>query len=89
VTEQEWQDRYEITSTKGRIWKRSELLKRAVDTAYGLFLHKLSRAALRSQIDGLLNNDAFMRARRGMVPARVVEDLAFITFKMLWPGVKP
>ena len=27
MTEAEWQDRYEITSTKGRIWKRSEIAK--------------------------------------------------------------
>ena len=29
MTETEWQERYEIMSTKGRIWKRSELRKRA------------------------------------------------------------
>ena len=87
MTEKEWQERYEITSTKGRIWKRVELRKRAVDAAYGLLLHKLSRAVIGTEVGRLLDNDAFMRGRRGMVPARVIDDLAYITFQMLWPGV--
>ena len=75
MTESEWQDHYEITSTKGRIWKRREIAKRAVE-----MLKSLSPAttppARRTAVLIVLDDPTFMRPRRGMVPARVIEDAA-------------
>ncbi len=75
MTDQEWQDRYEITSTKGRIWKRSEVAKRAVEMLKSL-APGTTPPARRTAVLIVLDDPAFMRSRRGMVPARVVEDAA-------------
>ena len=75
LTDSEWQDRYEITSTKGRIWKRSELRKRAAERLKSLLPGKTA-AARRIAVQAVLDDPTFMRGRRGMVPARVVEDAA-------------
>ena len=87
----QWQDRYRITSRNGKIWTRSEVLKRAVDTAHGLLMREKTRALIRAAIEPVLDDDAFMRPRTGMVPARVVEDAAFEAFYKLAPktAVKP
>jgi len=81
----QWQDRYQITSRSGKIWTRSEVLKRAIDMAYGLLARETSRAAIRAAIEPVIDDDAFMRPRTGMVPARVVEDAAFEAFHKLAP----
>ncbi len=73
MTEVEWQERYEITSIKGRIWKRSEIAKRAVD-ALRTLLPSSTREGRRAAVLELLDDPAFMRGRKGMVPARVVGD---------------
>lgn len=83
MTEREWQERYMITSLKGRIWTRSEVRKRAVDMAYGLLMHEKPRAVIRTEVELVLDDDTFMRVRHGMVPARVVEDVAFEAFLKL------
>lgn len=83
MTEREWQERYMITSLKGRIWTRAEVRKRAVDMAYGLLMHEKPRAVIRAEVELVLDDDAFMRVRYGMVPARVVEDVAFEAFLKL------
>ena len=85
MTEKEWQKRYR--SRPSRAGSRVELRKRAVDAAYGMLLNKLARAVIGTEVDRLLDNDAFMRGRRGMGAVRVIDDLAYITFQMLWPGV--
>lgn len=86
----QWQDRYQITSRSGKIWTRSEVLKRAVDMAYGLLARETSRTALRAAIELVIDDDTFMRKRTGMVPARVVEDAAFEAFHKFAPtGDKP
>jgi hypothetical protein len=85
VTDKEWQERYMITSTKGRIWTRSEVRKRAVDTAYRLLMHEQPRTVIRTDIELALDDDKFMRQRYGMVPARVIEDAAFEAFFKLSP----
>lgn len=75
MTEQEWQERYMITSIKGRIWKRSEIRKRTVD-----ILRTLSPGttptARRLAVELLLDDPTFMRFYTGMVPARVISDVA-------------
>ena len=81
----QWQDRYQITSRSGKIWTRSEVCKRAVDMAYGLLARETSRTVIRAAIEPVLDDDAFMRRRTGMVPARVVEDVAFEAFHKLAP----
>lgn len=86
----QWQDRYKITSRSGKIWTRSEVLKRAVDTAYRLLAGQKSRTVLRAAIETVLDDETFMRPRTGMVPARVVEDAAFEAFHKFAPtGDKP
>jgi hypothetical protein len=74
MTEKEWQDRYEITSLKGRIWKRSEVLTRASELLKK-FMQDMSPIALRTAIAGVLDDVSFMCSRKGMIPARVVEDV--------------
>ena len=81
----QWQERYRITSRSGKIWTRSEVLKRAVDTAYGLLMREKTRSVIRAVLEPVLDDDAFMRPRTGMVPARVVEDAAFEAFYKLAP----
>ena len=76
MTEQAWQERYEITSTKGRIWKRVEIRKRAVEMLKSLLPGVLSVTARRVAVQLVLDDATFMRPRRGMVPARVIEDAA-------------
>jgi hypothetical protein len=75
VTEKEWQDRYEITSIKGRIWKRSELRKRASEMLKVMLPDK-TPIARRIAVQLVLDDPSFMRGRKGMVPARVIEDAA-------------
>lgn len=81
----QWQERYQITSRTGKIWTRSEVMKRAIDVAYGLLLRARPRAVIRAAIELVLDDEAFMRPRTGMVPARVVEDAAFEAFFKLAP----
>jgi hypothetical protein len=89
--DKQWQERYSITSRTGKIWTRSEVLKRAIDTAHGLLMREHSRAVIRAAVEPVLDDEAFMRPRTGMVPARVVEDAAFEAFYKLAPkqAVKP
>jgi hypothetical protein len=75
VTEKEWQDFYEITSTKGRIWKRSELRKRAAEMLKTLD-PKATPVARRTAVLHVLDDATFMRLRRGEVPARVIEAVS-------------
>ena len=75
MTDKEWQERYEITSTKGRIWKRGELRKRASEMLKSLLPGK-TPVARRLAVQLVLDDPAFMRSRKGMVPARVIEDAA-------------
>ena len=76
MTEKEWQERYEITSTKGRIWKRSELRKRAAEMLKSLLPDTATPLARRTAVQLVLDDATFMRPRKGMVPARVIEDAA-------------
>jgi hypothetical protein len=84
----QWQDRYQITSRNGKIWTRSEVIKRAIDMAHGLLAGEKSRTVIRAAIEPVIDDDAFMRPRTGMVPARVVEDAAFEAFHKLAPTGK-
>ena len=81
----QWQERYQITSRNGKIWTRSEVVKRAVDAAHGLLMGEKSRTVIRAAIEPVIDDEAFMRPRTGMVPARVVEDAAFEAFYKLAP----
>jgi hypothetical protein len=75
VTDGEWQALYAVTSTKGLIWRKCEVAKRAVE-----LLKTLSPGteppARRTAVLHVLDDTTFMRPRRGMIPARVVEDVA-------------
>jgi len=75
MTDKEWQERYSITSVKGKIWKRSELRKRAADKLRSL-LPDTAALVRRLAVELLLDDPGFMRSRAGMVPARVTEDAA-------------
>lgn len=85
MTDKEWQARYEITSTKGKIWTRSEVAKRAIDLAYGLLVQTQPRTVIRAEVELVLDDTKFMTQRTGMVPARVVEDAAWEAFYKLAP----
>jgi hypothetical protein len=89
VTDKEWQDRYRITSAKGKIWTRSEIRNRAVTMASSLLMHKPPRELVRTEVSRALDDESFMRPRGGMVPARVIEDAAFVAFHKLAPETKP
>jgi len=75
VTEKEWQERYEITSTKSRIWKRVELRKRAAEMLKSMLPDK-TPVARRIAVQLVLDDATFMRGRKGTVPARVIADAA-------------
>jgi hypothetical protein len=85
MTKQEWQERYMIMSTKGKIWTRSEIAKRAIDFAHGVLLGAQPRSVIRVEVERVLDDDKFMRQRYGMVPARVIEDAAWEAFFKLAP----
>lgn len=88
MTESEWQDRYEITSIKGRIWKRSEVAKRAVEMLKSLS-PETTPPARRTAVLIVLDDPTFMRSRRGMVPARVIEDAAIEAMLRMQRAVQP
>lgn len=75
MTEKEWQGHYEITSIKGRIWKRSEIAKRAIEMLKSL-APGTTTPTRRTAVLIVLDDPMFMRSRRGTVPARVIEDAA-------------
>jgi hypothetical protein len=89
--DKQWQERYAITSRNGKIWSRSEVVKRAIDRAHGLLSGSHTRGVIRTVIEPVIDDDTFMRPRTGMVPARVVDDAAFEALYKLSPkpGVKP
>jgi hypothetical protein len=68
MTDQEWQAHYEITSLK------------VTPMADALLLHKHPYAVVRAAVQVVLDDDTFMLQRRGMIPARVIEDAAFKVF---------
>ena len=88
MTDNEWQDRYEITSIKGRIWKRSEVAKRAVEMLKSLSPDTTSTVR-RTAVLIVLDDPTFMRPRRGMVPARVIEEAAIEAMLRMQREVKP
>lgn len=88
VTDKEWQEFYEITSIKGRIWKRSEIRKRAVEMLKVLSPNT-TPLARRAAIQLVLDDPAFMRPRRGMVPVRVIDDAAIEAMLRMQREVKP
>ncbi len=88
MTEGEWQDRYMITSVKGKIWKRSELRNKAARITAAL-LPEQPRLAIRTAVQGVLDDPVFMRPRAGMVPARVIDDVGIEAFLRLQREAKP
>lgn len=84
-TDKQWQDRYRITSRSGKVWTRMEVCKRAVDAAHKQLAGARPRSTIRTVVEQLVDDAAFMRARTAMVPARVVEDVAAATAAKLAP----
>jgi hypothetical protein len=79
MTEQEWQDRYRITSIKGKIWKRADLRNKAVMITASL-VPEQPRLAVRTAVQLVLDDVTFMRLRTGEVPARVIDDAGMEAF---------
>lgn len=75
MTEMKWQEHYEITSTKGRIWKRRALGKRAAESPKALLPGK-TPGTRRAAGQAVLDDATFTRGRKGPVPARVIEAAA-------------
>ena len=71
MTEKEWQERYEITSTKGRIWKRSELRKRAGEMLKSL-RPDTTPVARRTAVLAVLDDAAFIPRLGAFESARVL-----------------
>jgi HEAT repeat protein len=88
LTDKEWQERYEITSLKGRIWKRGEIAKRAVAMLRSL-APDAAPIVRRTAVLIVLDDPTFMRGRRGTVPARVVEDAAIEAMLRMQREAKP
>lgn len=83
LTDREWQDRYVVTSIKGKIWKRSEVQAGAMKLAMLLAGTSHPRPTVLESVKSVLNDDTFMRPIRGSVPARVTEDVAMEAFLRL------
>jgi len=64
----EWAECYRITSLKGRIWTRSMVRDAVMAHARSLLLPVTS-----ASVACVLDDDAFMKQRRGEIPARVIE----------------
>lgn len=62
-------DRYQITSIKGRIYTRAMLLSAAMRGPMAK-LHRVTR----KEVAAVLDDDQWMRTRRGEIPARVIEE---------------
>lgn len=75
MTDDEWQSLYEITSTKGLIWRKREIAKRAV-AKLKTISPNTTAPARRAAVLLVLDDPAFMRFRRGVIPARVIEEVA-------------
>lgn len=78
MTDEEFAQRYMITSLTGRIWNRTMVRRAAMDRVRTSPLPGLrdvplgERAAL---VDSVLNDDAWMRRHAGMIPQRVIEAI--------------
>lgn len=71
-------ERYQITSTRGRVYTREMLL----NAATRCWLARTSKVA-RAEIAAVLDDDTFMRWRRGEIPARVAEEAVLETMVRL------
>lgn len=65
----DFQERYQITSLRGKVYGREEM-RAAVRREMGGFPAEHVEAAL-----GYLDDDRWMRFRRGSVPSAVVSDI--------------
>ena len=66
----DWTDRYEIISIKGVYWTRDMVRRRVLDHG-----RRLGLPVDPTIVGQVLDDDAFMRQRRGLIPARVIEDV--------------
>jgi hypothetical protein len=89
VTDKEWQDRYQSTSVKGKVWSRSEIRNRAVKIAEAYLGDKHPRLVVRTAVQLVLDDPAFIRPRTGQVPARVIEDAAMAAFLNVADPTRP
>ena len=62
----DWTNRYEIVSVRGRLWTRAMVRK-------GVMAHLSDLRPIPAIVDEVLNDHTFMRFMRGMVPSRVIE----------------
>jgi len=89
ASDEEFAQRYMITSVTGRVWNRTMIRKAAMDQVRRSPLPGLrglpveERAAL---VDRVLDDDAFMRGLAGTVPARVVEAIEDRVWKLAREG---
>lgn len=63
-----WTNRYQITSLRGRVWSLDMVRKRVMQTA-----RRLCLPVKRRTVEEVLLDDVFMIRRRGEIPARVVD----------------
>lgn len=75
MTDEEFAIRYQITSTRGRIYTRTMLLNAA--SRHPLFRQFRADGVTRDQVRDVLNEGPWMKQRTGMIPAAVVRDAIF------------
>jgi hypothetical protein len=68
VTNNEYAEKYMITSVRGRVYNRT-MLRAYVSAAFIFGVDKAAALAL-------LDNDAFMSPKYGQVPSAIVRDIA-------------
>lgn len=67
---EEWKRRYRITSVRGNIWSRANVRAEAIAIGKRLVL-----PVDPAMVDRVLDDETFMKARGGEIPARVCEEV--------------
>lgn len=81
-----WCDTYQIVSARGRYYSRNEVRAKAWQRVKNM---TLAQDKIRSLIEALLNDEAWMTARRGYLPgalARELADEAMVRYFLTPPG---
>ena len=70
-----WKDRYMITSARGRVWSRREVASLCRRHVRRIWSGLPRCVALVAAVDGVLDDDGWMRRRRGETPVAVAREV--------------
>jgi hypothetical protein len=76
VTDEQFRQRYMITSVRGVVWGRKSILIQSRKLVRRLVPDYLRKESLR-EVDRVLRDDAFVRPWSGSIPARLIDAVAF------------